>query len=853
MRPQAVVFALVTTFALSMAAGVAGQTTFYVAPDGNDSWSGRLPAPNVAGTDGPFATLVRARDAVRELKRTGRLRAPVNVQLRGGQYFITETVTFGPEDSGAASAPVTYCAYPGERPVLVGGRVVKGFRRRGKALVARLPQVAGGKWYFRSLFVDGRREIRAREPDFDPTDPYRKGFFYAQRDPQGFGLAVGNIHNRGDWLEYEVDIPADGQWFLWVYYGAQNAPFGRKTMDGRTAVKIDGGDFVPLVGLPDTGGWSVFKWTRCAKLKLTRGRHVMHWENRKGGGINLEAWVLTDDPSWQPRGTDLPKPAPGRHVVLIQAENFARSHGPQISVAGSGKGSRTSFTYAPGDLDPALAQAPDAEVHIFQSGSCRAFLEICKLVRVVPERRRVVVGGPECVAELKPGDRYWVENAPQLLDQPREWYLDRASGELYYIPPKDFSVERSQVIAPAVGRIIELIGDARGGRPVHHIRFVGLTFCCNDYSPDDGCVGYGMGTDGTVYIRAAESCQVRECTFVNIGKNAVCIVGGRNNVVADNDISHSAEGGVLLVGAVATRVMGNHIHHCGEVYKHVGGVVMTGRDCSENVVAGNVIHDISRYGITFKNAGLHNLVEGNFIQNTNLETYDTGGIEVTQHDRKLRSGSVIRGNIVADTVGYSCAGPDRPVFLSWGIYLDSFAGGYRVEGNLVYRSFSGGIMLQGGQGNTVTNNIFVDGWASQGYIANFRGNFADVVLERNIFAWSRPSALLFVHGAIRPDVIRIDYNLYWPGRKVEPRLRYGGPESWQAWQRRGFDEHSLIADPLFRDPGRENYSLRTDSPAYRLGLKPLDLSMAMAARQRCKCRIVPAAAIFFDKRPWPQR
>ena len=43
---------------------------FYVAPNGRDAWSGTLAEPNGAGTDGPFATLARARDAIRQLKST---------------------------------------------------------------------------------------------------------------------------------------------------------------------------------------------------------------------------------------------------------------------------------------------------------------------------------------------------------------------------------------------------------------------------------------------------------------------------------------------------------------------------------------------------------------------------------------------------------------------------------------------------------------------------------------------------------------------------------------------------------------------------------------------------------------
>lgn len=147
---------------------------FYVSPQGNDAWSGRLPTPNRTGTDGPLASLAGARDRLRRLR--GRmlhrgsyeppagLCEPVTVWVRGGRYEVTEPVVFGPEDS----YPVTYAAWRREQPVFDGGRritewqttVVNGRR----AWVAELPEVAEGKWYFRSLFVNGRRAPRARLP-----------------------------------------------------------------------------------------------------------------------------------------------------------------------------------------------------------------------------------------------------------------------------------------------------------------------------------------------------------------------------------------------------------------------------------------------------------------------------------------------------------------------------------------------------------------------------------------------------------------------------------------------------------------------------------------------------------------
>ena len=59
---------------------------FFVATDGDDRWSGALPEPNAQGSDGPFATLQRARDAVRDLKT--KKATDIVVQIREGTYRL---------------------------------------------------------------------------------------------------------------------------------------------------------------------------------------------------------------------------------------------------------------------------------------------------------------------------------------------------------------------------------------------------------------------------------------------------------------------------------------------------------------------------------------------------------------------------------------------------------------------------------------------------------------------------------------------------------------------------------------------------------------------------------------------
>jgi hypothetical protein len=157
----------ILTVGLSLAAlGPAAALDLFVAPGGNDAWSGRMALPNAAGTDGPLASLTGARDALRKVKAKGPLTEPVRILVAEGRYTITEPVTLGPEDSGSEKAPVTYEAAVGTRPIFSGGRAIRGFQPGpGGLWQARLPEVEQGRWYFEQLFVNGRRATRARTPN----------------------------------------------------------------------------------------------------------------------------------------------------------------------------------------------------------------------------------------------------------------------------------------------------------------------------------------------------------------------------------------------------------------------------------------------------------------------------------------------------------------------------------------------------------------------------------------------------------------------------------------------------------------------------------------------------------------
>ncbi len=139
---------------------------FFVSPQGNDLWSGKLAEPGE--NDGPFATVGRAREAVRQLRKSQNESRRVRVVLRGGTYYLDAPLEFGPDNSGTEKSPVIYAAATGEKVVLSGGRRLEGghWGEVGgrKAWMIEVSEVKHDSWRFQQLFVNGTRAPRTRLP-----------------------------------------------------------------------------------------------------------------------------------------------------------------------------------------------------------------------------------------------------------------------------------------------------------------------------------------------------------------------------------------------------------------------------------------------------------------------------------------------------------------------------------------------------------------------------------------------------------------------------------------------------------------------------------------------------------------
>lgn len=142
-RAAGIVRAVVAALAvIGLARAGDDAVTIHVAVEGNDAWSGRLPAPNASRSDGPLASPAAARDAVRRLRASGG--QPREVVIHPGRYELSEPLRLTAEDGGTAERPMVWRARG--RVVLSGGRRIADLVPvADEAIAARLPEAARGQ------------------------------------------------------------------------------------------------------------------------------------------------------------------------------------------------------------------------------------------------------------------------------------------------------------------------------------------------------------------------------------------------------------------------------------------------------------------------------------------------------------------------------------------------------------------------------------------------------------------------------------------------------------------------------------------------------------------------------------
>ncbi|MFB2579713.1 right-handed parallel beta-helix repeat-containing protein [Herbiconiux sp. P15] len=294
-------------------------------------------------------------------------------------------------------------------------------------------------------------------------------------------------------------------------------------------------------------------------------------------------------------------------------------------------------------------------------------------------------------------DFHFAENLLEELDAPGEYYIDRASGTLYFMPNAAFATSDAAVTATVLSEPMIRTEDTS------YVTFDELVL---EYGRANAAVILGGShvtvantdiqnfADGGVQINSAG-----RYTYDGVPVNGT----GHDHAVVDSHLRHIGGIAVVLQGGDKTtlaagnnRVENSHIHDFAYYHKAYNPGVML--DGVGNVATGNEIHDAPHPGVIVY--GNDHLIEGNEIYDVCKTFQDLGAIYMNAGLTPQQRGTVIRGNYFHDT-GLGRLGVE-------GVYADNLTMGLTIEDNLFVRMGNAAIKNGSGDHIVARNNVFVD-------------------------------------------------------------------------------------------------------------------------------------------------
>jgi parallel beta-helix repeat protein len=658
-----------------------------VSPSGNDSNPGTLAKP--------FATVQRARDAVRKLNRSAK--GNINVLIHKGTYYLRKPIALDERDSGFNGHYVIYRGYKNECPKIIGGVPVKGWKPYKNGIFRA--QV-GKDVMFWSLLVDGELADIAK---------------CRGRKPKNFKqLSIRNLqaYFQGSWMA----------------------------------------EYLKVSGFDEQGN---------ATFEFKRSRHA------KGGPTLLGAVQFIDKPGeWA-----LDSNAGDLYLLPKKPEDLKNVVRPTVKA-------------------------------IFQ---CRGSSRDKRIENVVIKGLELVLTDFNATMRCYSGI---VENGYEYLN------LDRAN------------TLRTALVA---------IENARG---------IQVLECQLSRAPIDAVSIYGP----------AEKNAVKGCKITSIGYNGIYLAGykltkdytadeNKNNVVSNNEISDIMR-----------------------TVNHASGILIY--QSSGNQITYNMIHNSRRYGISmkgaryrkFKSIGLENVtfedqwkylhsnknvIAFNYMYNLGADSSDGGGVETWGAGRD----NIIDHNIIFDAY----IGKPKGGWRGHAIFLDDGANYWTTTNNVVWNTRTPAANADAnikGIGMRTSNNVFDISLCQHG-AANMQAyaeksddqwfmrnivysNGKNDILEDGRPSGKAPESLRLFTAKPWQIMTKCDYNLYFTsgvpmvvevakGCRKKDKATFLSFDEWKKFGDKGYDAHSKVADPKFKNVAERDYRLRVDSPAWKMGMKSIDM------------------------------
>lgn len=308
-----------------------------------------------------------------------------------------------------------------------------------------------------------------------------------------------------------------------------------------------------------------------------------------------------------------------------------------------------------------------------------------------------------------PDGRCYFENALEFLDEPGEWYLDRTTGVLTYMPKPGEDPNSWNVSAPIVQNTLLAIRGTED-RPVTNLHFHGLhiehvdwplpeqgysgLFCCNvPVFRDGGDPGHRF-IEAAVEMTNAVSCSFKDGAITRVGGMGLVLGEGTADINVEGNLVEQTGAGGLGLGQCNVgfgyllaaprekpgeyerfRIRNNYVHHCGLDYFGAVGIALFRMKDSD--ISHNLIHDTAYCGVVFPgdqdpnwNFVGGNTFERNHIYHDMLVTQDGAGLYASF----THLGTTVRANLIHDSSGNPMSG---------GICLDG-SSGMTFDHNVVY-------------------------------------------------------------------------------------------------------------------------------------------------------------------------
>ncbi|MBF0575257.1 right-handed parallel beta-helix repeat-containing protein [Dysgonomonas sp. GY617] len=293
---------------------------------------------------------------------------------------------------------------------------------------------------------------------------------------------------------------------------------------------------------------------------------------------------------------------------------------------------------------------------------------------------------------------FYLTNAIELLDEPGEWYHDRAKNKIYYIPKKGEDMSRIQAVIPAVETLINICGTLE--KPVQHIYIKGLSFKNTTWTrPSEkghvplqagmylvdayklrppgvpGNFNKGIENQGWIgrppaalQIKNTQYIGVENCRFEQLGSCGVDILPGSKYSTIEGCLFRDIAGNGMQIGEFAEEAFETHLPYdpkderllCS--HQRIANNLITDVTNEDwgclGIAAGfvrdiniehNEISEVSYSGINLGwgwtktvNSMRNNLVHANYIHHYGKHMYDVAGI----YTLSVQSKSTISENVV---------------------------------------------------------------------------------------------------------------------------------------------------------------------------------------------------------------